>query len=409
MDTSDPSTTSRSSDASGDSGYAEFTSMLEAPSPKAAAVQSKSVESKPVEKKLVVKTAQPAAVAAAAAPKPARKPTPAEQSKSAVKPVEKKSVVNAAGPPAAFLGHPDLDIEQGIFIAPSPPTQPPTNVKVVAKQKSTGDVTFHTHEEDFSSDDNNSNSNSSSGKKDMKSLPSSADNHDSHQDGHGHHAPPSWISLASSSIVCFIIYFVFCIVFSSVVWDPLNSALDTNINPPFGIPQGVGINLMGIAVGSVFFAWSSGCKAVIGGPDLIPVVFFAEAGVSVVTYLAANSKTLGVDCDGFVGDGDSTYGTNADGYGAGEDALVRLLGGEGDSSTPCADAYHRSLGGEGNYLDETSISKVVPTTLVAMMIGNLITGLIFYGLGKMNNTASVIGFIPASVVAGFLTCIGYKV
>ena len=205
-----------------------------------------------------------------------------------------------------------------------------------------------------------------------------------------HHAGPTWISLLASSVVCFIIYFVFCIVFSSVVWDPLNSSLDTNIDPPFGVPQGVGINLIGIAIGSVFFAWKSGCKAVMAGPDLLPIVFFAEAGVSVVTYLAATSVPL----DGCEDDG--------------SDAHNRFLGGSDEgTSNPC-DAYHRNLAGDGVYLDETAISKVVPTTLVAMIIGNMLTAVVFYGLGKMKNTASVIGFIPASVVAGFLTCIGYK-
>ena len=319
---------------------------------------------------------------------------------------------------------PGLDIESGVFIIPSPaqqPTQSPAqqksaNVKVVQQQQDGGKQdemldTTHTKGTKESFSDTNSDSSLSKNNQvdngefadnDIKvSSSASLSSDDSHQnhDGHDHHAPPTWISQASSSIVCFIIYFVFCIVFSSVVWDPLNSALDTNINPPFGIPQGVGINLVGIAVGSVFFAWKSGCKAVIGGPDLLPVVFFAEAGVSVVAYLAANSKTLEVDCDEYGG---------SDGYGAAGDEYIRFLGEEG-TSNPCADAYHRSLGGEENYLDEISISKVVPTTLVAMMIGNLITGLIFYALGKMKNTASVIGFIPANVVAGFLTCIGYKV
>jgi hypothetical protein len=217
----------------------------------------------------------------------------------------------------------------------------------------------------------------------------------SHDDHHGHAAAnPSYKSYIASAVVCFIIYFVFCIVFASVVWDPLNSSLDTTINPPFGVSQGVGINLMGIAVGSVFFAWKSGCKAIIAGPDLLPIVFFAEAGTSVVTYLAAQSaQALRSQCAGAVADG----------------AAHRFLGGGGAaaSSDPC-ELFHRHLAGSV-YLDEASISKVVPTTLVVMMIGNLVTASVFYGLGKAKNTASVIGCIPASVVGGFLTCIGYKV
>ena len=83
--------------------------------------------------------------------------------------------------------------------------------------------------------------------------------------------------------------------------------------------------------------------------------------------------------------------------GCGEDAAHRLLGLDA-SADPFAPK-----------LDNDLISKVVPTVFVVMMIRNAINGLLFYGIGKMKNTASVIGFIPASVVAGFLTCIGYKV
>ena len=232
---------------------------------------------------------------------------------------------------------------------------------------------------------------------------------DINEEDHGNNAhgahdnPPTALSLLSSAIVCFIIYFVFSIVFSSVVWDPLNSALDTTIDPPFGVPQGVGINLLGIAVGSVFFAIKSGCKGMISGPDLLPVVFFAEAGGSVLMYLV-----------GMSGDPPCSYYDD----GGSDGAHHRLLGAAskgdtyGDTTSPCtedSDMFHRHLAGESTYIDPKLIPQLVPTTLLAMMIGNAITALLFYGLGKMKNTASVIGFIPASVVAGFLTCIGYKV
>jgi len=228
-----------------------------------------------------------------------------------------------------------------------------------------------------------------------RSRSMSLDSKEAEDDGHGHHQGPTAISLIASSIVCFIIYFVFCIVFSSVVWDPLNVALDETINPPFGIPQGVGINLLGIAVGSAFFSLHSGCKAVVGGPDLLPVVFFAEAGACVLTYLQTQHEN---DMATLCGD---------------YDAHLRFLGGGDpsggyDASDPCG-AYHRMLGGGGNVLSPSLMAKIVPTTLAAMMIGNAFTAGVFYTLGKMKNTASVIGSIPASVVAGFLTCIGYKV
>jgi len=209
------------------------------------------------------------------------------------------------------------------------------------------------------------------------------------KDGHHAHGDegPTTTSLVASAVVCFVIYFVFCIVFSSVVWDPL--AFASSSDPTFGVPQGVGINLLGIAIGCVAFAANSGSKAVMAGPDLIPVVFFAQAGASVVAYLSSISS------DPYSGCNDET-------------THHRILGGGGygDSPDPCV---HRRLADDEVYLDDDAKMQVVPTTLAAMMIGNAATGLLFYGLGKMKNTAAVIGFIPAAVVAGFLTCIGYKV
>ena len=190
-----------------------------------------------------------------------------------------------------------------------------------------------------------------------------------------HHAEePTTASLVASAVVCFVIYFVFCIVFSSVVWDPLAFASSTD--PTFGVPQGVGINLLGIAIGCVAFAFKSGSKAVMAGPDLIPVVFFAQAGASVVAYLSSISSDPYAGCSDVASD-------------------HRLLGGGGydDSADPCA---HRRLAGDELYLDNDAKLQVVPTTLAAMMIGNAVTGLLFYGLGKMKNTAAVIGFIPAA-------------
>ena len=237
---------------------------------------------------------------------------------------------------------------------------------------------------------------------------SSGNKHNKHgdhdDDGHGHHEPATPMSLLSSAVVCFVIYFVFCIVFSSVVWDPLTSAtsMDENISPPYGIPQGVGINLMGIAIGSAFFAWKSGCRGIIAGPDLLPIVFFAEAGMSVMSFLASQSEGY-----------DPCADNKASGYSYGEseydDHSHRFLGEEGEDPCYTSDAYRRYLAGDEPTISPELIPKAVPTTLVAMIIGNLITALLFYGLGKMKNTASVIGFIPASVVGGFLTCIGYKV
>ena len=183
---------------------------------------------------------------------------------------------------------------------------------------------------------------------------------------------PTTASLVASAVVCFVIYFVFCIVFSSVVWDPLAFASSTD--PTFGVPQGVGINLLGIAIGCVAFAVKSGSKAGMAGPDLIPVVFFAQAGTSVVAYLSSTSSDPYAGCS--------------------DDAYHRILGeGDGGNEDPCT---HRRLAGDEVYLDDDAKMQVVPTTLAAMMIGNAVTGLLFYGLGKMKNTAAVIGFIPAA-------------
>ena len=279
-----------------------------------------------------------------------------------------------------------------------PPSAPATDAAALASPASKDEIDLAAGAKDIES--NVSSSLSGDGEEE-KTLPNkdkddgkARDQDDGHVHDHHGHPGPTPASLIASAVVCFVIYFVFCIVFSSVVWDPLAGATsrDDRIDPPFGIPQGVGIYLVGIAVGSAFFAMRSGCRGIVAGPDLLPVVFFAEAGASVLAYLAGQQ-----------GDGGD--------YGGGEDcgeaeAGHRLLGDA--AGVACRRALAASAAG-GSTLPPDLLARVVPTTLVAMMIGNVATGLLFYGLGRMRNTASVIGFIPASVVAGFLTCIGYKV
>ena len=46
---------------------------------------------------------------------------------------------------------------------------------------------------------------------------------------------------------------------------------------------------------------------------------------------------------------------------------------------------------------------------VAMIIGNIFIGGLFFVLGRAKKVGSAIGFVPASVISGFLSCIGYKV
>lgn len=194
---------------------------------------------------------------------------------------------------------------------------------------------------------------------------------------------------AASAVVCFVIYFFFCIVFASVVFDPLVSPSD----PPFGVAQGVGVNLLGIAIGSLFFSRLSGCKAVIGGPDLLPIIFAAECGTAVTAYLEGRSADDGGD--GY-GDGGNGYG-DGDASGYGDDS-----GGGSYGDGAMASSHERRLGGDEPKLDASARAMVIPTTLVAMMIGNLLTGLLFVTLGKMNSTSAAIGFIPSSVISGFL-------
>ena len=115
----------------------------------------------------------------------------------------------------------------------------------------------------------------------------------------------------------------------------------------FGIGDGVGIVMLGIGVGCLSFARGSGCKAIISGPDLIPIISVQECGRAIQTYIELE--------------------------------------------------------------EPEAADKIIPTTLVAMLVGNVCVGGLFFLLGRMHKTSAAIGFVPASVIAGFLSCIGYKV
>ena len=117
----------------------------------------------------------------------------------------------------------------------------------------------------------------------------------------------------------------------------------------FGVADGVNIVLLGIGVGCLTFAHRSSCKVIISGPDLLPIIFVQESGVAIQAYLKESDEPHG------------------------------------------------------------GVDKVIPTTLVAMIMGNVCVGALFFFLGKKQKTASAIGFVPASVISGFLSCIGYKV
>ena len=115
--------------------------------------------------------------------------------------------------------------------------------------------------------------------------------------------------------------------------------------------MGVATQTMTAMIGALIFASASGCRAMVAGPDLNPIVFIAEAA-------SAISEDL------------------------------------------CPDGY--------DLCDDVTRAKAVPTVLASTVIATLLIGLAFGLLGKLRLTV-VIGFIPASVIAGFLSCIGYKV
>ena len=147
---------------------------------------------------------------------------------------------------------------------------------------------------------------------------------DEHDATHAHehaHAAASQVTCVAAGAVCFILYFFFCIVFSAVIFTDLAGDL--------GVPEGVGIILLGISIGCLTFAKGSSCKAIIAGPDLLPVIFTAECGSAIKAYL--------------------------------ED-------------------------------QEGSQDKLIPTTLVAMIIGNVLTGVMFFTLGGLKKTSAAIGY-----------------
>lgn len=151
----------------------------------------------------------------------------------------------------------------------------------------------------------------------------------------------SLLTGVAAGTTCFLLYFFFSIVFSAIIFEELISTTT------FGVAHGVGIVLLGVGVGCLAFSRGSSCKAIIAGPDLLPIIFVQECGSAIQTYL--------------------------------EDTQPDRM------------------------------DKVVPTTLVAMILGNVCVGVLFYFLGRAKMTAAAVGFVPASVISGFLSCIGYKV
>ena len=151
-----------------------------------------------------------------------------------------------------------------------------------------------------------------------------------------------------SGLICGLVIFVFCCVFSSMIFQRshlLEAAL----------PLGVGMHTISTLVGGVVFAKLSGCKAVIAGPDINPAVFVAEATQAIVNSICP-------------------------------------VGESGSNVCPSDEAER----------------TVLPTVLAGCVLATLLVGMAFSVLGACRLTG-VVGFVPANVTAGFLSCIGYKV
>lgn len=150
-----------------------------------------------------------------------------------------------------------------------------------------------------------------------------------------------------SGLVCGLLMFVFTAVFSELIFgrEPLLIA---------AVPLGIGMQTMTAMLGGVIFVYASGCRAIIAGPDINPNIFIAEAAAAIAVNICPGGPT-------------------------------------DPSGLPCAKA-----------------DAVLPTVLVATALSTALIGLTFLLLGKFRLT-EIVGFFPASVVAGFLSCIGYKV
>ena len=81
-----------------------------------------------------------------------------------------------------------------------------------------------------------------------------------------------------SGLVCGIQIFVFCCVFSDMLFGQ-NQVLAT------AVPLGVGMQTMTTMVSTLAFARYSGCPAVVAAPDINPIVFLAEAAKAVSSQL----------------------------------------------------------------------------------------------------------------------------
>ena len=173
---------------------------------------------------------------------------------------------------------------------------------------------------------------------------------DLHLDAGGHDhdhpdGPPSFFSSLMSGLVCGLIYYVFSALFASMIFD------EAGANIPQYAAIGVNMGVLSAFTGGLIFVFNSGCRSVMAGPDITPAVFMVEA-----------AKTI---YDGLCPDG--------------------------ISDCPVDDR-----------------AAILPTLMISIWIMTFIGGLAYLLLGHYKLTGMV-GFMPANVTSGFLSCIGYKV
>mmetsp|Transcript_37331 Transcript_37331/g.82110 ORF Transcript_37331/g.82110 Transcript_37331/m.82110 type:complete len:1254 (-) Transcript_37331:421-4182(-) len=169
------------------------------------------------------------------------------------------------------------------------------------------------------------------------------------------------LSGVMAGLVCGLLFFVFSCVFASMLFEQ-NTTIAKGANElGLWVQLGPGTNTIAVMIGCLVFSQLSGSKSIIAGPDINPIVFFAEAITDVTAKICPELH----DPDG-------------------------VHGPEGVNPEGC------------------DVEAVLPTVLASVFLGSLLVGLTFYLLGKFR-LAGIVGFIPANVVSGFLSCIGWKV
>ena len=175
------------------------------------------------------------------------------------------------------------------------------------------------------------------------------------------------------------ILFVFCCVFSSMIFGQ-------NVVLQQDVALGVGFFTASTAVAGAIFGRLSRYPGMIAGPDITPTVFMVELVTAV---------TVAICPDGV---GGLEPGSTASASGS--------ASGSASSSASGSVPLVLSGSGSGGYCERQH--QVLPTCLVMMSFGTLLCGLGFALIGRFR-LSTLVGFVPADVVAGFHACIGYKV